>query len=91
MVKNSPANAGDSEDTGLIPELERSPGVGNGNLLQYSCLKSSMGRETWWATVHGVTRNWIGLRMHACVHARAHKHTQTHTHTGVFLLFILPV
>jgi hypothetical protein len=59
MVKNSPANAGDSEDTGLIPELERSPGVGNGNLLQYSCLKNSMDREAWQATVHGVVKSQI--------------------------------
>ena len=53
MVKNSPANAGDARDTGSIPESERSPGVGNGKPLQYSCLENSMGRGAWWATVHG--------------------------------------
>ena len=52
MVKNSPANAGDARDTGSIPESERSPGVGNGKPLQYSCLENSMGRGAWWATVH---------------------------------------
>ena len=45
VVKNPPASTGDERDTSLIPESERSPGVGNGNLLQYSCLKNSMDRE----------------------------------------------
>ena len=57
MVKNSPANAGDSRDTGLILELGRSPGVGNGNPLQYSCLENSMGRGNWWATFHGIAES----------------------------------
>ena len=52
-VKNLPANAG---DTGLIPESGRSPGVGNGNPLQYSYLKNSMGRGAWWATAQGVAK-----------------------------------
>ena len=42
------------EDLGLIPESGRSPGEGNGNPLQYSCLENSMDRGTWWAIVHGV-------------------------------------
>ena len=44
MVKNLPANAGDARDTGSIPESGRSPGVGNGNPLQYSCLENPMDR-----------------------------------------------
>ena len=56
MVKNLSANAGDA---GLNPELGRSPGGGNGNLLQYSCLGNPMDREAWWATVHQVAKNWI--------------------------------
>ena len=44
MVKNLPANAGVPGDKGFIPELGRSPGVGNGNALQYSCLENSMDR-----------------------------------------------
>ena len=44
MVENLPANAGDVRDTGLIPELERSPGGGNHNPLQYSCLENPMDR-----------------------------------------------
>ena len=47
MVKNLPANAGDK---GLIPGSGRSPGEGNGNPLQYSCLGNPMNREAWWAT-----------------------------------------
>ena len=54
VVKNLPASAGDSRDVGLIPGSGRSLGGGNGNPLQYSCLKNSMDREAWCATVHGV-------------------------------------
>ena len=54
--KNLTANAGDERDTASIPWSERSPGVGNDNPLQNFCLKHSMEREAWWATVHGVTK-----------------------------------
>ena len=54
VVKNLPANAG---DVGSIPGLGRSPGGEHGNPLQYFCLKNSMDRGAWWATVHGVTKN----------------------------------
>ena len=54
VAKNPAASA---RDVGLIRRSERSPGIGNGNLLQYSCLKSSVDRGTWWATVHGVTKS----------------------------------
>ena len=53
MVKNLFANAGDA---GSIPGLGRSPGVGNGNPLQYSCLENPMDRGAWQATVHGVSK-----------------------------------
>ena len=54
----SPASpAGDTRDMGWIPRLGRSPGVGNGNLLQYSCLENSMDRKGWWATVHGAAES----------------------------------
>ena len=53
VVKSLPTTAGDIRDMGLIPGLERSPGEGNGNLLQYSCLKNPMDRGAWRATVHG--------------------------------------
>ena len=51
--KESACNAG---DPGSIPGLGRSPGEGNGNPLQYSCLENLMDRGAWWATVHGVAR-----------------------------------
>ena len=53
--KNPPANAG---DMGPIPGLGRSPGEGNGNPLQYSCLGNPMDRRTWQAIVHGVPKSW---------------------------------
>ena len=55
VVKNPPANVGDA---GLIPQLRRTPGVGNGNPFQYSCLGNSMDRGAWQATVHGVGKEW---------------------------------
>ena len=47
---------------GSIPGWGRSPGKGNGNPLQYSCLKNSMDRGAWWATVHGVAKSWTRLQ-----------------------------
>ena len=60
VVKNLPANAGDTcnvRDTGLIPGSGRSPGGGHGNPLQYSCLENPMDRGAWRATVHGVAKS----------------------------------
>ena len=45
-------------DPGLIHELGRSPGEGNGNPLQYSCLENSMDGGAWWAIVHGIAKSW---------------------------------
>ena len=53
--KESTCNAG---DLGLIPGLGRSPGDGNDNPLQYSCLENPMDRGDWWATDHGVAKSW---------------------------------
>ena len=57
VVKNSPANVTDTGDRGLIPGSARSPEEGNGNPLQYSCLKNPMGRGAWWAIVHEVVQS----------------------------------
>ena len=57
VVKNPPANAGDTGDMALIPGLGRSPGEGNGNALQYSCLGTPIDRGAWRATVHRVTKS----------------------------------
>ena len=60
----------------MIPEsgMDSLPREGNGNPFQYSCLENFMDRGAWQATVHGVTKNWTRLSMHA------HTHTHTHTH-----------
>ena len=60
VVKNPPANAGkDAGDMALIPGSGISPGEGNGNTLQYSCLENPMNRGAWWVTVHGVTKSYL--------------------------------
>ena len=69
MVKNLPANAGEVGDSRSIPGLGRSPGEGNGNPLQFSCLENLMDRGAWWAIFCGVTKSQTRLR--------------THTHTQV--------
>ena len=58
VVKNPPANAGkDVRDADLVPKSGSSPGEGNGNPLQYSCLDNLMDRRAWQATVHSVTKS----------------------------------
>ena len=68
-MNNIASNAGGSDgkesacsmgDPGLIPGSGRSPGEGNGNPLQYSCLENSMDRGTWW--LHGLAKSWTRLR-----------------------------
>ena len=70
MVKNPPANTGDTKDMGSIPGSGRSPGVENGNVLQYSYMENSMDRGAWWDTVHGVAKSQTRL------HNQAHTHMQ---------------
>ena len=60
MVKNPPANAGDA---GLIPRLRRSPGDGDGNLLQYSSLENPMDRGAWWPTVESDTTEQLSTSL----------------------------
>ena len=57
VVRITPAKAGDVRDVGLIPGLGRSPGVGNSNPLQYSCLENPRDREAWWVAVYGVAQS----------------------------------
>ena len=61
MGKESACNAGDTDNIGLISGLGRSPGGGNGNQVQYSCLENPMDRGAWWATVHGVAKSGTQL------------------------------
>ena len=56
VVKNPSANGGDVD---LIPGSGRSPGEGNGNPIQYSCLGNPMDRGAWWATIHEVAKSQI--------------------------------
>ena len=67
MVKNLPANAGDARE---IPGSGRSPGVGNNNPFQYSCLENSMDRGAWWATAHGFEKSQTQLSTQVRTHAR---------------------
>ena len=57
MVKNLPADVGGIRDVALIPGLGRSPRGGNGNLLQYSCLKGPIDRGVWWVIALGVSKS----------------------------------
>ena len=62
VAKNPPANAGHLADVGPIPGLGRSPGGGQGNPLQYSCLENPMDREAWLAIAHRVTKTQTQLK-----------------------------
>ena len=64
VVKNPPANEGDSGDMDSIPGSGRCPGERNGNPLQYSCLGNSTDRGVWRATVHGVAKSQTQLSTH---------------------------
>ena len=79
VVKNLPDNTGDARDTGLIPGSGRSPGEGNGNPLQYSCLENSMGREPWRAIAHGIAKSWTKLNKEHSVFDSQLKTTTTTT------------
>ena len=70
VVKNPPASGGDAGDMGLILGSGRYPGGGNGNSLQYSCLKNPVDRGAWHVTAHGVTES--------------NNTEQRSTHTGIY-------
>ena len=76
VVKNLPANAGEARDSGSIPGLGRSPGIGNDNPLQYSSLENSIDRGAWWATVHGFQRLDTTERQQTHTHL-SRKHSDT--------------
>ena len=65
VVKNPPANVGNTGDTGSTPKVGRSPGGGNGNLLQYSCLENPKERGAWRAIIHGVAESDMTEHTHA--------------------------
>jgi len=61
VVKNLPASSGVTGHLGSTPGSGRSPGRGNGNPFQYSCLENAMDRGAWQTTIHGVAKTWIQL------------------------------
>ena len=66
VVKNPPANAGDTGEVGSIPGSRRSSREGNGNLLWNSLLGNTMNRRAWWATIHGGHKESDATE-HACI------------------------
>ena len=65
--KGPACNSGDRGDMGSVSGWGRSPGGGNGNPFQYSCLENPLDIGAWWAPVHGVTESWTRLSVHARV------------------------
>ena len=61
-ISTTTCTAGDLRDVVSVPGLERSPGGGHDNPLQYNCLENPMDREAWWTTVHRVTKSWTQLK-----------------------------
>ena len=76
----------ETRDTGSISEWERSPGEGNGNPLQYSCLDNHMDREAWWSIVHGVKKGQKRLSGCICTHEHMHIHVNKTSPTSVLVL-----
>ena len=76
VVKNLPVNAGEARDAGLIPGLGRSPGVGNGNLLQYSFLENRIDRRSWWARVPGVSKSQTFKHTNLSCNSSLYKHRE---------------
>ena len=78
VVKNLSANAEGARNVDSVPGLGRSPGGGNGNPLQYSCLENCKGRGAWWATVHEVAELGTTEHMHTHIESESFK-------DGIFL------
>jgi len=86
-VKNPPANAGGIRDAGSTPGSRRYPGEGQGNPLQYSCLKNSVDRGAWWATVCRVAKSLTQLKQ---LSTHTHRHTHIYTPYSVSILALFP-
>ena len=82
VVKNLPADAGDATDMGSVSGLGRSPGEGNDNPLQYSCLGNPKDRGAWQATVHRVKKE-------SDTTEHTHTHTQAHRQNSKMAFIIL--
>ena len=79
MCKVLPVDVGGAREAGSVPGSGRSPGEGNGNPLQYSCLENPMDQGAWWATVHGVIKSRRPLSDWACTHTYV-----SNSHTGTW-------
>ena len=91
MVKNPPANAGDTRDTGLMPNLGRSPEEGNGNPLQYPYLENFMDRAAWRAKVHGLTKESdMTEQAHTLTHSCNSSNCKTKEKKTISLPFLQP-
>ena len=85
VVKNLPVNAGDARESGSVPDLGRSPAVGNGNPLQFSCLENSMNRRAWQAIVY-----WGHKELDMTERVCNTPPTHTHTHPLIVWSFFGP-
>ena len=89
VVKNPPADAGGRREQVWFLGWENSPGVGNGNRLQYFGQENSMDREAWEATLRGVAKSQTQLSARARTDTDTDTHTHTHTHTLLTIVTIL--
>ena len=78
------ANVGDTKDVGSISELRKSPGVGNDNPFQYSCLENSMDGRAWWAIIHGgcgesdmIEHTHTFCKLKHVMHTQGQQHSRT--------------
>ena len=76
-------NPTDSRDMGLIPGWGRSPGGGNSNPLQYSCLGNPMDRGAWWTTVHRVAKSWTDMTEQLNLHLLIYIHI-----SNIFIIYM---
>ena len=86
VVRNLPVSSGNTRDMCLIPWSGRSPGGGNGNLLQYSCLEKFTDRGSWWTTVCEITKTWTTIEK-ACTHSILLSEMSCLWHQGAILSF----
>ena len=85
VVKNSPANAEDVRDMGLIPGSGRSPGGGRGNPLQSSCLENPMDKGAWWAAVHSAAKSQTRMKQLSSCTKGKNKESAVNHHPVTFL------
>ena len=83
VMKNPPANAGNTKDSGSVSRWGRSPGVGHGNPPKYSYLENSMDRGAWQAVVHGITKSPTDTHTDGHTHTPRSKRSEKWTYTHI--------